>query len=198
MKIKFKPVFHLLGCWKSHNTSLLWPSLMVQNVTSFTFGWARSSLLCKLFSGRRDQLPVSSRGSWGASPAGERRLQGVPREPSQLAQNLRSTDSSSSAQAQELWPMGLAAPWHVGSSHTRDRTQISCTGSWILYHWGTKEVPECEFNHIYIFFNQTMQSTSWETLGWRNHRLESRLPGEISITSDMQMTPSLWQKVKRN
>ena len=28
--------------------------------------------------------------------------------------------------------------------------------------------------------------------------LESRLPGEISITSDMQMTPPLWQKVKRN
>ena len=34
-------------------------------------------------------------------------------------------------------------------------------------------------------------------LAWMNHRLESRLPGEISITSDMQMTPSLCQKVKR-
>ena len=34
--------------------------------------------------------------------------------------------------------------------------------------------------------------------GLKKHRLESRLPGEISITSDMQMTPSLWQKVKRN
>ena len=39
-----------------------------------------------------------------------------------------------------------------------------------------------------------MQSTSWETLGWRKYKLESRLPGEISITSDMQMTPPLWQK----
>ena len=29
------------------------------------------------------------------------------------------------------------------------------------------------------------------------HKLESRLPGEISITSDMQMTPPLWQKVKK-
>ena len=36
-----------------------------------------------------------------------------------------------------------------------------------------------------------------ETLGWKKHKLESRLPGEISITSDMQMTPPLWQKVKR-
>ena len=36
------------------------------------------------------------------------------------------------------------------------------------------------------------------TLDWKKHKLESRLPGEISITSDMQMTPPLWQKVKRN
>ena len=34
--------------------------------------------------------------------------------------------------------------------------------------------------------------------GLEKHKLESRLPGEISITSDMQMTPSLWQRVKRN
>ena len=41
-------------------------------------------------------------------------------------------------------------------------------------------------------------STSCEMLGWMKHKLESRLPEEISITSDMQMTPPLWQKVKRN
>ena len=35
-------------------------------------------------------------------------------------------------------------------------------------------------------------------LGWIQHKLKSRLPGEISITLDMQMTPPLWQKVKRN
>ena len=35
-------------------------------------------------------------------------------------------------------------------------------------------------------------------LGWMKHKLESRLPGEISITSEMQMTPPLWQKMKRN
>ena len=43
-----------------------------------------------------------------------------------------------------------------------------------------------------------MQSTSWETLGWKKHKPESRLLGEISITSDKQTTPPLWQKVKRN
>ena len=44
----------------------------------------------------------------------------------------------------------------------------------------------------------SMQSTSWETLDWKKHKLESRLPGEMSITSDMQMTPLLWQKAKKN
>ena len=39
-----------------------------------------------------------------------------------------------------------------------------------------------------------MQNTSGEMLGWMKHKLESRLLGEISITSDMQMTPPLWQK----
>ena len=43
----------------------------------------------------------------------------------------------------------------------------------------------------YLTYTQTI---SWETLDWKKHKLESRLPGEISITSDMQMTPPLWQK----
>ena len=41
-----------------------------------------------------------------------------------------------------------------------------------------------------------MQSTSCEMPGWMKHKLESRLQGEISITSDMQMTPPLWQNGK--
>ena len=41
-----------------------------------------------------------------------------------------------------------------------------------------------------------MQSTSCETLGWMKQKLESRLLEEISITSDMQMTPPLRQKAK--
>ena len=43
-----------------------------------------------------------------------------------------------------------------------------------------------------------MQSTSCEMLGWMKHKLESRLPGEILVTSDKQMTPTLWQKAKKN
>ena len=40
----------------------------------------------------------------------------------------------------------------------------------------------------------SMKSTSCEVPGWMKHKLESRLQGEISITSDMQMTPPLWRK----
>ena len=59
-----------------------------------------------------------------------------------------------------------------------------------------KEYDKAEYCHpAYLTY---MQSTSWETLGWKKHKLESRLQGEISITSDMQMTPPLWQKVKNN
>ena len=43
----------------------------------------------------------------------------------------------------------------------------------------------------------SMQSTSGVVLSWKKHKLESRLVGEMSITSDIQMTPPLWQKVKK-
>ena len=41
------------------------------------------------------------------------------------------------------------------------------------------------------------ESTSYNMPGWMKHKLESRLLGEISIISDMQFTPPLWQKVKK-
>ena len=43
-----------------------------------------------------------------------------------------------------------------------------------------------------------MQRTSCKMMGWIKLNLESRLRGEISIISDKQMTPPLWQKVKKN
>ena len=43
-----------------------------------------------------------------------------------------------------------------------------------------------------------VQSTSCKMPGWMRHKLESRLPGEISITSDMHTTSPVRQKVKRN
>ena len=59
-----------------------------------------------------------------------------------------------------------------------------------------KEYVKVVYCHpVYLTY---VKSTSYEMPGWMKHKLESRLPGEISITSDMQMTPPLWQKVKRN
>ena len=52
--------------------------------------------------------------------------------------------------------------------------------------------------YCYPVYLTYMQSTSCEILGWMNRKLGSRLLGEISITSDMQMTPPLWQKAKKN
>ena len=43
-----------------------------------------------------------------------------------------------------------------------------------------------------------LYAASREMPGWKKHKLESRLPREISITSDTQMTPPLWQKAKKN
>ena len=59
--------------------------------------------------------------------------------------------------------------------------------------WGKEYVKAVCCHPAYLTY---MQSTSWETLGWNKHKLESRLQGEISIASDMQMSPPFWQKAK--
>ena len=64
---------------------------------------------------------------------------------------------------------------------------------------GSKLGKECiKAVYCHPAYLTSMRSTSCETSGWMNQKLESRLLREISIISDMQMTPSLWQKVKRN
>ena len=57
-----------------------------------------------------------------------------------------------------------------------------------------KEYVKAVYCHLaYLAY---MQSTSSKILGWMNHQLESKLPGEVSVTPDVQMTPPLWQKMK--
>ena len=63
------------------------------------------------------------------------------------------------------------------------------------FQWGKEYVKAVYCHPAYLTY---MQSTSCEMLDWMKHKLESRLPGEISVTSDMQMTSPLWQKVKKN
>ena len=59
---------------------------------------------------------------------------------------------------------------------------------------GKGYVKRVYFHLVYLTY---MQITSCEMPDWMKHKLESRLPGEISITSDMQITPPLWQKAKK-
>ena len=65
-----------------------------------------------------------------------------------------------------------------------------------------KEYVKAVYCHPAYLFNLYAEYIMWNEvhfiLGWMKHKLESRLPGEISITSDMQMTPPLMQKAKRN
>ena len=99
----------------------------------FIFGCGGSLLLHGLFSGRSEQglLFTAVQGLLiaVAYPVAEHRLLGL-RASVAAARGL----SSWGVQAQQLWPTGSAAPWHVGSFQTRDGTCVSCIGRQILYH----------------------------------------------------------------
>ena len=91
---------------------------------------------------------------------------------------------------QTTWPAllrNLYAGQEVTVRTGHGTTDLFQIGKWV--HQGCILSP-CLFN---FYAEYTM-----ETLGWMKHKLESRLLGEMSRTSDMQMTPLLWQKVKRN
>ena len=107
---------------------------------------------------------------------------------------------------QTTWP----ASWEICMQVRKQHLELDMeqqTGSKL----GKKYIKAVYCHPAYLTY---MQSTSWETLGWKKHKLESRLPGEISITLDinnlrninnlrqisitLDMTPPLWQKAKRN
>ena len=72
--------------------------------------------------------------------------------------------------------------------------QVRKQQNWTISKSGREYVKAVYCHPAYLTYKQ---STSCEMLGWMKYKLESRLPGEITITSDMQMTPPLWQKAKR-
>ena len=95
----------------------------------------------------------------------------------------------------EMWiPDHLHVSWEICMQLRKQQLELDMeqqTGS-----KQGKDYAKAVYSHFAYLTH--MQSTSWEMLGWMKHKLESRLLGEISITSDMQMTPPLWQKVKKN
>ena len=89
---------------------------------------------------------------------------------------------------QTTWP----ASWEICMQIKKQQLELDMeqqTGSTS----GKEYIKAIYCHRAYLTY---MQSTSCEMPGWMKHKLESRLPGEISITSDMQMTPPLRQKVK--
>ena len=67
------------------------------------------------------------------------------------------------------------------------------TTDWFQIGKGVLKAVYCHPDYL-----TSMQSASCEMLAWMKHKLESRFPGEISITSDMEMAIPLWQKAKKN
>ena len=91
---------------------------------------------------------------------------------------------------QTTWP----ASWEVCIQVKKQQKELDMeqqTGSKL----GKKYVKAVYRHPAYLTH---MKDTSGEMPGWMKHKLESRSLGEISITSDVQMTPPLWQKVKKN
>ena len=86
----------------------------------------------------------------------------------------------------------LPASWEIWMQVKKQQLELDMeqqTGS----KSGTENIKAVYCHLAYLTY---MESTSCEMLGWKKYKLESRLPGEISIISDMQMTPPLWQKAK--
>ena len=89
---------------------------------------------------------------------------------------------------QNTWP----ASWEICMQVRKHQLELdNGTTDWFQIGKGVHQgciLSPCLFN---LYAEYIMK-----TLGWMKPKLESRLPGEISITSDMQVTPPLWQKVK--
>ena len=110
-------------------------------------------------------------------------------------------------------PLTVWTTTNCGKFFKRWEYQTTWPTSWEIYMQVKKQQLELDMEQqtgsksgkVYVkaaychpAYLASVQSTSCETPGWMKHKLESRLSGEISITSDMQMTPPLWQKVKRS
>ena len=91
---------------------------------------------------------------------------------------------------QTTWP----ASWEICMQVRKQQLELDM-GQQTDSKEGKEYVKAVYCHSAYLTYTQ---STSWEMSGWMKHKLESRLLGEISINSDMQMTPSLWQKAKKN
>ena len=107
-----------------------------------------------------------------------------------LCGSQQTVENSERWEYQTTWP----ASWEICMQVRKQKLELDMeqqTGSKL----GKEYIKAVFYHPDYLTY---MQSTSCEMPGWMKYKLESRLLGEISITSAMQMTPPLWQKVKKN
>ena len=124
-----------------------------------------------------------------------------------------SRKTSISASLTMVMPLTVWITTHCGKFFKRWEYQTTLTASWEIYMQVKKQQLELDMEqwtgsklgkeYTKAIYCQPahltyMQSASCELLGWMKHKLESRLLWETAITSDMQMTPPLWLKAKRN
>ena len=125
-------------------------------------------------------------------------------------ENSRKTSTSVSLTMPSLWLCG--SQQNVENSSRDGNTRPTLPASWKTCMQVKKQQLEPDMEqqtgskrgkryvkavYCHPAYLTYMQSTSCEMPGWMKHKLKSRLPGELSIISDMQMTPPLWQKGKR-
>ena len=107
-----------------------------------------------------------------------------------LCGSQQTVENSKRWEYQTTWP----ASWEICMQVKKQQLELDMeqeTGSKL----GKEYVKAIYCHPAYLTY---IQSRSWEMPGWMEHKLESRLPGEISVTSDTQMTPPLRQKAKNN
>ena len=119
---------------------------------------------------------------------------------------------STSASLTTLKPLAVGITTNCGKFLKRWEYQTTLCASWETcmqakkqqLEWDMEQWTGSKLGKEYVkavYCHPTyltyIQSTSYKMSGWMKHKLESRLQGEILITSDMQMTPALWQKLKR-
>ena len=173
------------------------PTLFMSSVTlGFSSMWTETFPMFKLGLGKAEEPEIKlskSAGSW--------REQGSSRKTSTSA--LLTTPTPLSLwittncgkflkrwEYQTIWPVF----WEICMEVRNQQLEMD-----MEQQTGSKEKKEyVKAVYCHPAYLTYMQSTSWETLDWKKHKLESRLPGEISRTSDMHRTPPLWQKLKRN
>ena len=88
----------------------------------------------------------------------------------------------------------LPASWEICMQVKKQQLELD------MEQWACSKLRKEYVKAVYCHpaYLTYMQSTSSKMLGWMKHKLVSKLQEEISIISDMQMTPLLWQKAKRN